>query len=118
MIDPITLATTAAVISAMVDVVQLGSESFQTYLKRRQADPSLPDKERALEIAFSTFSAPELRSIHERIESCRQRFIEEGSGKARRGCICSVLRDVREGNGGTIPDSEWEKSFQKLKCEA
>lgn len=118
MIDPITLTTTAAVISAMVDVVQLGKESFQTYLKRRQGDPSLPDKERALSIAFSTFSAPEIRSIHERIESCRQRFIEEGSGSARRGCICSVLHDVREGNGGSIPDPEWEKSFQQLNCAA
>ena len=118
MIDPISLATAAAVISAMVDVIQLGKETFQEYLRRRERDPTLPAKEQALVRAFSTYSPSEVEAILRRIESCRQRFIEEGSGAARRTCLCSVLRDVRDGNGGRIPEPEWERNFDQLKCAA
>lgn len=118
MVEPFSLATAAAVISAMVDVIQLGKETFQEYLNRRQKDPSLTTKAKALAEAFSTFSQPEIEAIMKRIENCRQRFIDEGSGAARRTCLCSVLRDVREGNGGTIPDPEWERNYEQLKCAA
>jgi restriction system protein len=116
MVEPFSLATAAAVISAMVDIIQLGKESFQEYLSRRQKDPTLAAKEQALAKAFSTYSHPEVEAILERIESCRRRFIGEGSGAARRNCLCSVLGDVRDGNGGTIPDPEWERNYDQLKC--
>ena len=118
MIEPISLATAAAVISAMVDVIQLGKETFLEYFSRREHDPTLPAKEQALVKAFSTYSPGEIQAILDRIESCRQRFIDEGAGPARRNCLCSVLRDVRDGNGGTIPDPEWERNFSQLNCAA
>lgn len=55
MIESITLATTAAVISAMVDVIQLGRDSFQNYFKRRQNDPSLKVKNLRLQKYFLLF---------------------------------------------------------------
>ena len=118
MVELFSLATAAAVISAMVDVIQLGKETFQEYLSRRQRDPTLAAKEQALANAFSTYSDTEVDAIMERIESCRQRFIDEGSGVPRRNCLCSVLRDVRDGNGGTIPDPEWERNYNQLNCAA
>jgi hypothetical protein len=111
-------ASLAAIISAMIDVVQIGRETFRAYLKKRQNDPQLPARARALEAALSTYSTEEVAAIIDRIGSCRERFVAEGSGKQRRTCICSVLRDVKEGNGGTIPDPEWERAYEQLKCAA
>ncbi|PTR10074.1 hypothetical protein C8R32_102163 [Nitrosospira sp. Nsp5] len=118
MVEPISLATAAAVISAMVDVIQLGKVSFQEYFRRRERDPTIAAKELALTKAFSTYAQSEVQAILDRIERCRRQFIEEGSGVARRNCLCSVLRDVRDGNGGTIPDPEWEKNYNQLGCAA
>lgn len=116
MVEPISLAGIAATISAMVDVIRFGKESFQEYYARRERDPGLNRKVKVLEVAFSTYSAEEIEAIDERIQNCRRRFIEEGSGEARRICLCSVLRDVRDGNGGHIPDPEWEQAYDRLGC--
>jgi hypothetical protein len=111
-------ASIAAIISAMIDVVQIGRQTFSAYLKKRQDDPRLPERARALEAALSTYSQEEVAAIVDRITACRDRFVAEGSGKQRRTCLCSVLRDIKEGNGGTIPDREWEQVYQQLKCAA
>lgn len=118
MIDPISLATTAAIISAMADVITLGKETFQDYLNKRKQDSTLRSKENALRTAFSTYSDKEVEAIQKRIENCRQRFIEEGAGTARKNCLCSVLTDVRNGNGGRINDPEWENIYNTLNCIA
>lgn len=115
-LDPASLGGIAATISAMIDVWRIGKESFQDYFNLREKDPSLASKESTLEKAFSTYSQEELRAIKKRIDECKARFIKEGSGEQRRSCICSVLKDVRDGNGGTIPDPEWEAAFHQLRC--
>ncbi|SEP79046.1 hypothetical protein [Nitrosomonas ureae] len=116
MLEPFSLAGLAAIISAMVDVIRLGKETYEEYLERREGDPAIERKARALETAFSTYSPEEIAAISARIHNCRRRFIEEGAGDARHGCLCSVLRDVRDGNGGSIPDPEWEEAYRQLKC--
>ena len=118
MVEPFSLAALAATISAMVDVLRLGKETYEEYFRQRERDPSLAEKVKVLSLTFSTYSSEELDAIKERIENCRRRFIEEGAGDARRRCLCSVLRDVRDGNGGTIPEPEWESAFEQLKCAA
>lgn len=112
----------AAIVSAMVDVIllgkEVGKEAFNDYLGHRRADPSLPRKAAALASAFSTYSPAEVDAINGRIMNCRKHFIDELSGPARRRCLCSVFRDVKEGNGGTIPDPEWERAYEQLNCAA
>lgn len=116
--EPISLATIAATISAMIDLVKFGKETYQDYLEKRKSDPLLESKVEALRKAFSTYSKDEIEAIHERLDNCRKRFIDEGDGKARSRCLCSVLTDVRDGNGGNIPVDEWENAYSTLNCAA
>ena len=100
----------------MADVYQIGKETFQTYFERRIRSKDNTDKAEALERSFGTFSDREVASVEDRIQSCRDRFIQEGSGQSRKNCLCSVLLDVMLGNGGTIPDPEWSNLFEALGC--
>jgi hypothetical protein len=106
----------AATISAMADVIQLGRGTYDDYFKRRIGTKDNETKASILERTFGTFSDSEVSSIEERINECRKRFIAEGSGKSRKACLCSVLLDVFLGNGGSIPDPEWQRLFEKLGC--
>jgi hypothetical protein len=108
--------TTAALISAMIDVIQLGRDSFQAYFERRTKAPDVETKGAELERALSTYSVGEIDAIINRIEKCRDRFIEEGVGENRKRCLCSVFRDVRDGNGGVLPDPEWQRAYEQLGC--
>lgn len=111
-------ANLAAIISAMIDVIQFGRDAFEEFLESRQEDPDLGRKADGLATALSTYSEEETEAIIARIERCRRRFVEEGAGEARRICICSVLRDVRDGNGGILPEPEWERAYKQLRCDA
>src|SRR5262245_65586107 len=103
----------AAIISAMADTYTVGREAFSAYLSRRQQAFDYRSRGVILQNALSTYSDSEIEAIKERIESCRDRFIREGSGEQRKNCLCSVLADVKNGNGGIIPDPEWEKVFEQ-----
>lgn len=111
-------ANIASVISAMIDVVQLGRDTFQNYYRDRQKDPALEKKAAGLAAALSAYSDEETAAVLARIDGCRLRFIEEGAGEARRRCMCRVLRDVRDGGGGVLFDPEWEKAYLQLRCTA
>lgn len=112
-----TAANIAATISAMVDVITLGRESFSEYFRRREIDPSTIKIAESVQITFSTYSDAEISAIEKRIIRCRDRFIEEGSGEQRSGCLCSVLRDAKDGNGGDLSFfPEWDLYFTQLKC--
>lgn len=106
----------AAMISAMADVITIGRETYEFYLRLRRDDPSTSQTAEKLAKAFSTYSPDEIAAIEKRITRCRDRFIQEGAGEARKQCFCSVLRDVREGNGGVFPNPEWERTFKQLNC--
>ena len=109
-------AALAAIISAMADVYTVGRETFSQYLARRQRSPDYRAKGQLLQGVFSTYSDAELEAIKKRIESCRDRFIREGSGGQRKICLCSVLTDVKDGNGGVIPDPDWSDTYKRLGC--
>lgn len=108
----------AAMISAMIDVVRLGRDTYAEFVSERREDPELGPKAKGLAAALGTYSQDEVAAIIERIDECRQRFMAEGSGAARTRCICSVLRDVRDGNGGTLPHEDWEAAWDQLGCAA
>lgn len=107
------LASIAAIISAMCDVYATGRDTFQYFYEKRLAEPE--NVQRA-QLLGSTFDDDELEAIKKRILGCRKRFISEGDGKQRRVCFCSVLTDVKDGNGGDIPVDEWAKMYEQLKC--
>jgi hypothetical protein len=109
-------AALAAIVSAMVDVYKVGRGTFTSFLDSRKRAPDYISKGEILKKALSTFSDRELDAIKERIEGCRDRFIEEGSGARRKNCLCSVLNDVRDGNGGSIPVPEWDEMYDQLGC--
>lgn len=107
------LASLAAIVSAMCDVLSTGRETFEFFYQERLAEPV--NLQRANLLA-STFSEDELDAIRDRIGGCRRRFIHEGDGAQRKKCLCSVLTDVKDGNGGHIPDDEWERMYEQLGC--
>ena len=99
----------------MADVISVGRETFSVYLEQRRSGKDFVEKGEVLQKALSTYSDEEVKAINERIKSCRDRFIEEGS-EGRVKCFCSVLTDVKLGNGGNIPDPDWEKLYDTLDC--
>jgi hypothetical protein len=67
---------------------------------------------------LSTYSDDEVREIIRRIEGCRDRFIKQGGGKERARCICSVLKEIADGNGGIVPIIDhWREMYDQLGCE-
>lgn len=110
-------ANLAAIVSAMAEVYRTGKEEFQAFYERFLKDPQIQRDAERLQQAFSTYDDDEIDEIAERINRCRDRFKEEGSGQARRRCLCSVLRDVKDGNGGSLPDVDhWQGIYEQLKC--
>src|SRR4029077_10137736 len=74
----------------------------ETFRKKR-VDPETIREAQRLSTQFQTFSEAEVQSLLRRIEGCRDRFISQGGGADRAQCICSVLNEAREGNGGKLP---------------
>jgi hypothetical protein len=106
----------AAIISAMADVYSVGKESFSQYLERRQKAKDYVSRGEILQKALSSYDDDEIDAINERIRSCKDRFIREGSGQNRKKCLCSVLTDVKDGNGGDFPFPEWDRLYRQLGC--
>jgi hypothetical protein len=106
------LALTKTLFEATKATIDLGS----TFEKYRHDRDTIRESQR-VSGAFSTYSEPEVESILRRLEGCRDRFISQGSGADRAQCICSVFREVMEGNGGTLPViDDWENMYRQLKC--
>lgn len=111
-------ASIAAIVSAMCDVIATGRDTFEIFYRERLAAPSTAIQAEVLAKTFSTYSDDEIDAIRERIEGCRRRFVEEGSGERRKRCLCSVLTDVKDGNGGKIPVDDWSDIYGQLGCVA
>jgi hypothetical protein len=67
---------------------------------------------------LSTFSDEEVESLMAAVKRCRTRFTETHDGLSRVKCLCSVLREAKEGNGGTLPEiDDWENIYHQLDCQ-
>lgn len=99
----------ASIVSAIASAMQLS-------ISYRQAEKNLDKRTIAkhAQILISTYDDDELSAIHDRIRTCRDRFINEGGGVQRVRCMCSVLRDAIAGNGGVPPIPEWERMYDQL----
>jgi len=106
------LAWTKALFEATKATIDL-----TTTVQKYRDDPETKREAVRVSFAFSTFSEEEVDALAKRMSSCRSRFIEEGSGPQRVGCICSVLNDAKEGNGGTLPlVDDWQNIYAQLSC--
>ncbi len=104
-------------IGAIYDIIRLGAEHGPALARRLSSADTRRDADQ-LAVKFSTYSDEELNELLRRIEQCRRRFMAEGSGSDRARCLCHVLRDIRDGNGGTMPLQDWDDMYHRLRCEA
>ncbi len=109
MSDLILAAQVATMVSAITSSIQLG-------ISYNQASSRISKNtiNRHAKILVSTYDDEELKSLHDRIKACKDRFVLEGDGEQRVKCICSVLNDAIVGNGGASPIPEWQNMHNKL----
>lgn len=117
MADPLKWVEALAGLKALYDVVQFGADYASAYAKHRRERETITESQR-VSAQFSTYSDREVEDIIRRIEECRDRFIRQGSGKDRARCLCSILNEVREGNGGRLPRIDnWQGMYEDLRCD-
>ena len=106
------LAWTKALFESTKAAIDLG-ETYEKYFH----DPETIRESRRVSLSFSTYTEEEVESLITRLKGCRDRFIQQGGGADRSRCICSVLREAQEGNGGTLPEiDDWENIYRQLRC--
>ena len=117
MADPFLWLEALAGLKALYDLTEGAVDYAANFQRHRQERATIAEARRASE-EYSTYSDDEVRSILDRIEGCRKRFIEQGGGADRRRCLCSILKEIAEGNGGQLPHiDDWRNMFNKLSCK-
>jgi hypothetical protein len=102
---------------ALFDAITLGASVSDAYQKHKREKDTISESRR-VSVAFSTYSEDEVNAISKRLQECRDRFIAEGSGQQRARCLCSVLKDFKDGNGGVLPHvDDWANIYSQLHCE-
>jgi hypothetical protein len=105
-----------ASVKAIAESIRTGLSLAETYAKYRH-DPDVVREAERVSQDDSTFSPAEVSAIQARLEGCRTRFIEQGGGADRSRCVCGVLREAKEGNGGSLPRiDDWERYYAQLDC--
>jgi hypothetical protein len=92
----------------------LGADILKAY-EAHKNEQDTQQKARRVSRAVSTFSEEEVKAMLERLQGCRDRFIKQAGGKERVMCICSVLNEVKLGNGGVLPSiDDWDNIYATL----
>ena len=105
-----------ALLKALFESTKAAINLEQTVEKYRHDRETIQESQRVSSV-FSTYSAAEVERIFSLLEGCAKRFIDQGSGAARAKCVCSVLNEVKEGNGGQLPlIDDWENIYRQLGC--
>lgn len=101
---------------ALFDAIKSGADVIESYRKHKQERDTIQESRRVSAV-FSTYSEAELKAILSRLEQCRDRFIKQGGGQDRARCVCSVLNEVKKGNGGQLPlIDDWANIYHQLNC--
>ena len=101
---------------AVFDLLTAGANVYDAYEKHRREKDTITESLRVSK-AFSTYSDAEIEAVSKRLKECRDRFIAEGSGSQRARCFCSVLNDLKEGNGGVLPViDDWKRMYDQMHC--
>ena len=115
------LTAIAAIVSAACAVVQLLRRRERTVDSNAIREEIPPDivvesSEFVLvALTLNTYDDAEIRSIRNRLAKCRDDFERTLNGCERCKCICRVLRQVVNGNGGALPNVKgWNETFDQL----
>ena len=102
---------------ALFDAIKSGVDVLESYRRHHAERATIQESERVSGV-FSTYSEEEVENIHSRLKQCRDRFIRQGGGTDRAQCLCSVLNEVKDGNGGQLPViDDWQNIYSQLDCE-
>lgn len=117
MADSGTWLSILALVKAIFDAVKSGTDLATAYESHRNEEDTIYESNRVSLAFASTYSDAEVDALLKRLEACRDRFIAEGSGPQRARCLCSVLQDIKDGNGGQIPViDDWANIYAQLNC--
>lgn len=116
MANPLLWLEALAGLKALYDLVQEGVD-YATSLQRHRREPDTVAESHRVSATFSTYSDRELEELIRKIEGCRDRFISQGSGADRARCLCSIFKEIKDGNGGSLPKiDDWGRMYDKLNC--
>jgi hypothetical protein len=116
MATPLIWLEALAGFKALYDLVKSGADYAQSYQDHRRERATINESERVSK-TFSTFSNREVQELVSKIEGCRDRFITQGSGADRARCLCSILNEIKDGNGGKLPPiDDWQRIYDELDC--
>lgn len=103
-------------VKALFEATTLGADLHKAYEQHKREQTTIAEAQRVSSV-FSTYSEAEVDALLKLLKGCRDRFISQGSGVARTRCICSVLREAMEGNGGKLPViDDWQNIYRQLNC--
>jgi hypothetical protein len=116
MANPLTWLEALAGFKALYDLVS-GAPDYYASLKRHREEQATVRAAHLANQLYSTFSDRELEELIHKIEACRDRFIQQGSGKDRSRCLCSIFNEIMDGNGGELPNIDgWHEMYAQLRC--
>ena len=117
MASPLIWLEALAGLKALYDLAKGAADYTLSYQKHRQEPDTIREANR-ISSALSTYSDREVEELLKKIEGCRDRFISQGSGKDRARCLCSILSEIKDGNGGHLPHvDDWRRMYDELNCE-
>ena len=101
---------------ALFDATKASVDLVATYTKYRSEKATIREAAR-VSVEFSTYSEEEVSDLLRRLNGCRDRFVQQGGGSDRARCVCSVLSEAMEGNGGSLPEiDDWPRIYSQLGC--
>ena len=113
MASPLLWLEALAGLKALYDLVQGGIDYAANVQRHRQEADTIAESRRA-SVTFSTYSDRELEVLIGKIEGCRDRFIAQGRGADRARCLCSIFKEIRDGNGGLLPEiDDWRRMYNQ-----
>jgi hypothetical protein len=116
MASPLLWLEALAGLKALYDLVQGGIDYATSFQRHRQEADTVAESRR-VSVTYSTYSDRELQEMIRKIEGCRDRFIAQGSGADRARCLCSIFKEIRDGNGGSMPNIDaWRDMYEQLSC--
>lgn len=117
MASPLTWLEALAGVKALYDLAKGAADYTQRFQYHRE-EPDTRREARRVSAAYSTYSDREIEELIRKIEGCRDRFISQGSGQDRARCLCSILNEIKDGNGGSLPHiDDWQRMYDELNCQ-
>jgi hypothetical protein len=103
-------------LKALYDLLEGVPDYVQSFQKHLREEDTIAEARRVA-ATFSTYSDDEIRALIKQIDGCRTRFIAQGGGEDRVRCFCSILNEMKEGNGGILPFiDDWKRMHEQFNC--